>query len=46
MSNLISVKIELSIKECDLHFERIVKAAAKLKGVFPLTEDKLTEMPD
>lgn len=46
MSNIITVKIELSIRECDLHLEKIVKAAARLQGVFPLTEDKLTELSD
>ena len=46
MTDIIIAKVESSIKECDSHLLKIIKASAGLKPVFPLTESALKNLPD
>ena len=46
MNDLIHAKIESSMKECDSHLQKITKASAGLKPVFPLTELVLKNLND
>ncbi len=46
MNEVITAKIESSIKECDSHLQRLNSASAGLKQFFPLTEYSLKNLSE